>query len=327
MNYSHGWIFWLIPVYAAAVAASYYIIRRPAVSLATLPFVASPKTWRTTAVQLGILVLSLGLISLLAALSKPWESDVHKLVLPSGIEVMVALDVSGSMAGEDFRPKNRLEVAKEVLRNFIQSRPSDRIGLILFSGQSVTRSPLTLRHEPLLQTLEHVEMGKLPEGTAIGLAILSGINRLTTQNAQGGDRILVLITDGRNNAGEVHPYDALTIAVQNKIRIYTIGVGSYGDVPYPVITPDGKKTYRYEKADLDETLLEKVAASTGGKYFRATDPKSLELLFEQINKLEKSEPQTIETRMIRSRSKLFVYPALILLFAYFGLQLLIRRMP
>lgn len=329
MNYAHAWIFWLIPVYMAAAWFFFYRISRKSIPLATLSFVGGRRTWRTSAVQSGRYLLAAAVVLLLVALARPWEADVHKLILPSGIEIMVALDVSGSMAAEDFQPANRLAVAKDVLRDFISGRSSDRIGLILFAGRSVTRSPLTLQHEPLLNTLEQVDLGKLPDGTAIGSAVLSGINRLSTESPQGkhGDRILLLITDGRNNAGEVHPYDALTIAIRKNIRIYTIGVGSYGDVPFPVFTTEGKKVYRYEKADLDEELLQTLAETTGGKYFRATDPKSLSLLFEQINRLEKSEPQSLETKTVQSKAKLFLIPALAVSLCYLGLLTLIRRIP
>lgn len=328
MNFESTRILWLMPLYLIIAGYIFYKIRGQSVSLSTLAFVRERRTWRTIASQSGALLIAATTILLLAALAGPNHVETQSLVLPSGIEIMVALDVSGSMAAEDFQPQNRLAVAKDVLHDFILGRPSDRIGLILFAGRSVTRSPLTLQHDPLLKTLDRVDMGILPDGTAIGSAILSGINRLSSQaETGGGDRILVLITDGRNNAGEVHPYDTLPIAQQQKIRIYTVGVGGYGDVPFPVETPDGKKTYRYEKADLDEALLQKIAETTGGKYFRAADPKSLTNLFDQINRLEKSEPKSIETRTVQSRAQQFIVPALILSLGGFGLLVLIRRFP
>lgn len=328
MSFNSPTLLWLIPLYLLIAAFLFKRMRRLSVSLSTIAFVRKRKTWRTFALQLGAVLTGVVTALLLAVLAGPKEVATSTLVLPSGIEIMVALDISGSMAAEDFQPQNRLAVAKDVLRDFILGRPSDRIGLVLFAGRSVTRSPLTLQHEPLLSTLEHVDMGILPDGTAIGSAILSGINRLTSQSESGaGDRILVLITDGRNNAGEVHPDDTLAIARQNRIRIYTVGVGSYGDVPFPVIAQDGKKTYRYEKADLDEALLQKIADSTGGKYFRATDPKSLAQLFAQINQLERSDPKTIETRTVRSRAQTFLFPALTLSIAGLFLLTSIRRSP
>lgn len=328
MMYGSSRLLWLIPLYLLVIGYLYYKLRGSSVSLATLSFFRVRRTWRTWAIRSEMVLAAATAALLLTALADPQDVENHKLTLPSGIEIMVALDVSGSMSAEDFQPQNRLEVAKDVLHDFILGRPSDRIGLILFAGRSVTRSPLTLQHTPLLKTLAQVDLGKLPDGTAIGSAILSGINRLSSETqGETGDRILVLITDGRNNAGEVHPFDTLPIARQKKIRIYTIGVGSYGDVPFPSFTPDGKKTYRYEKADLDEGSLKRIADETGGKYFRASDPKSLSLLFEQINRLEKSESKSLETRIVRSRAQQFLMPAMTLSLLCFGLLVFIRRVP
>ncbi len=245
---------------------------------------------------------------------------------------MVALDISGSMAGEDFRPLNRLAVAKTVLHDFVEGRPSDRVGLILFSGKSISRSPLTLQHEPLLKALDRVEMGDLPEGTAIGSAIITSINRLSVVSedpaqARTGSRILVLLTDGRNNAGEIHPLDALSLAMQQKIKIYTIGVGGFGSVPFPYLTPEGKKTYRYEKADIDEPLLRKIAEKTGGEYFRASDPISLQELLKRIDMLEKSDPRITQSWSLKSQAPVFMVPALLLGLCYITLTIMIVRLP
>jgi Ca-activated chloride channel family protein len=245
------------------------------------------------------------------------------------VDILVALDISGSMAAEDFQPQNRLAVAKDVLKDFIRGRPSDRIGLALFAGTSITRSPLTLQHEGLIQSLEQIKLGSLPDGTAIGQGMMSGINRLKSSSATSvkGARILLLITDGRNNAGQIHPLDALPIAQKLKLRIYTVGVGSFGKVPFPFFTPEGKKTYRYEEADIDEPLLKRIAESTGGRYFRASDPKSMADLFDQINRLEKSEPQVVETRSFTGLYSRFAGPAFAIGFCYVLLTILIVRLP
>jgi Ca-activated chloride channel family protein len=241
------------------------------------------------------------------------------------------LDVSGSMAAEDFQPLNRLAVAKDVLKDFIGGRPSDRIGLVMFAGKSVTRSPLTLQHASLLQTLQTVKMGDLPEGTAIGSAIMSGLNRLASDPSKTrtgkGEKILLLITDGRNNAGEIHPLDALAIAISQKVKIYAIGVGSFGTVPFPIIVAPGKKGYRYERVDMDEDLLEQIAQQSGGRYFRASDPKSLQLLFSQINLLEKSDPELVSSRVVENRLHLSLIPATLIAFCYMILTTLIVRFP
>jgi Ca-activated chloride channel family protein len=330
MSFAYPWVWVLVPLYLAAEAIIYYRIRSKSQNLPTAGYVRPYVTWRVIAVRWMRILPVIVCVLLLLGLSLPQKIGIHKHFLPSGIDILVALDVSGSMAAEDFHPQNRLEVAKDVLRDFIRGRPSDRIGLIVFAGMSVTRSPLTLRHKPLIGSVESIRMGNLPEGTAIGSAIMNGLNRLsikTEQKQMRGDRILLLITDGRNNAGEIHPLDALSIAVERGIRIYTIGVGSTGPVPFPVLGPDGKKSFVYEKADLDEDLLREIAATTGGRYFRATDPESLHLLFEQINALEKSEPKVAESRTVESRASGFLAPALVLLFCYALLTTVIVRLP
>ena len=232
------------------------------------------------------------------------------------------------MAAEDFLPQNRLEVAKDVLKDFVRGRPSDRIGLVIFGGKSLTRVPLTLQHNQLLNAIDKIRFGVVPEGTAIGSAIMSSLNRLIgAEDTKKGDRILLLITDGRNNAGEVHPFDALEIAARQNVKIYTVGVGSLGKAPFPYFTDDGKKAYQYENADLDEPLMREIAKRTGGQYFRATDPKSLSLLFQNINQLEKSENQSLEYRVIAEKVQPFLWPAVILMFGYLFLTLYVVKIP
>ncbi len=327
MTFLRPWIFWLLPFYLAIEAFLYYKIRSNSMNLPTAGFVGARETWRTQILRRMRLLPILASVFILVALSGPQQVDTSRETLPSGIDILVALDVSGSMAAEDFQPLNRLEVAKDLLRDFIRGRPSDRIGLTVFAGKSITRCPLTLEHEPLIRTVETLRMGDLPEGTAIGSAIMSGINRLTQQSSSKGDRILLLITDGRSNAGEIHPRDALSLAVSQKIKIYSIGVGSNGKVPFPVAMPNGKKSYRYETVDIDEDLLREIAGRSGGKYFRATDPKSLQLLFEQINTLEASEPRVVEARTIQDRATRFAVPALLLALCYTLLTTYIVRLP
>ncbi|HJZ11765.1 MAG TPA: VWA domain-containing protein, partial [Acidobacteriota bacterium] len=200
MSFAHPWLLWLSPAYVLLLVYFYYKNRSESASLATAAFIGAKETWRTRTVKALIPMLIVTGFLLLLALAGPQQVETTRNVVPSGIEIMIALDVSGSMAAEDFQPLNRLEVAKDVLRDFIRARPSDRIGLITFGGMSITRSPLTLQHEPLIRTVETIRMGDVPEGTAIGYAILNGVNRLSPKiSAQKGARILVLITDGRNN--------------------------------------------------------------------------------------------------------------------------------
>ena len=327
MNFLHSWILLLIPIYALIELVLYYRIRTRALPLPTAGFIRMHPTWRTQVVRFLRFLPPIATGLLLFGLSSPETVNSSEHVLPSGIHIMVVLDTSGSMAAEDFQPGNRLEGAKKVLVDFIRGRRSDRIGLIVFGGRSVTRSPLTLQHDSLIQTLQSTEMGDLPEGTAIGMAIMSGINRLlTAEESKTGDRIMLLITDGRNN-GEIHPLDAVSFAVKNKIKIYTIGVGGFGPSPYPVVDSEGKKTYRYEKADLDEDLLKTIATRTGGEYFRASDPASMNALFARIDKLEKSEAKILETRAVENRAHAFAVPALFLAISYIILTMVVVRLP
>lgn len=322
----------MLPIYLGVEAFLFFRLKSASLSLATIPFIKAAPTWRIQMVRWLRLAPLLIISLLLFSLATPESLVVRQEIVPSGVKIVIGLDVSGSMAAEDFQPENRLAVAKKVLQDFVRGRTSDQIGIIIFAGKAITRSPLSLDHEALLKSLKTIQLGVLPEGTAIGTAIISAVNRLqrTTSDASAkseGDRILVLITDGRNNAGEIHPLDALKIAIGQKLKIYTIGVGTYGTVPFPVIDEKGKKTYRYEKADVDEPLLRQIAERTSGKYFRAGDADSLKILFEQIDQLEKSEPSTVKNTAIVDRSLYFAYPALVFGLLYFLFTMIIVRYP
>ncbi len=328
MSFGHAWVLAVIPEYLILEMNIYYRIRSKAAPLPTAGFIRVYPSWRTRAIRILRFLPPAAIVLLLLAVSSPESVQRTEEILPSGINIVVVLDTSGSMAAEDFQPHNRLEGSKAVLQNFIQGRRSDRIGLVVFGGRSVTRSPLTLQHDTLQQTLKSVALGELPEGTAIGMAIMSGVNRLLVreEGSQKGDRIMILITDGRNN-GEIHPLTAVDDAKKYGIKIYTIGVGGSGTAPFPTITPEGKKVYRYEKADLDEDLLKAIAARTGGSYFRASDPESLSLLFRQIDHLEKSEPKILETQSVRSQAQAVAIPVLLLGICYAVLTMAIVRLP
>jgi len=326
MRLLHPWILLIIPLYVAWELWMFFRMKSRSMDVPAAGYLKVRETWRTKAIRFSRFLPAAALVLLLFLLAGPRFVQKQKETLPSGIDILLALDISGSMAAEDFHP-NRLEIAKDVLTDFVKGRPSDRIGLIIFGGKTLTRIPLTLQHSQLLEAIKKIDFGIVPEGTAIGSAIMSSVNRLTGAGQSNGDRILLLITDGRNNTGEVHPVDALEIAAGQKIKIYTVGVGSLGKAPFPYYGEDGKKTYRYEVADLDEPLMRKIAERTGGKYFRASDPKSLTMLFENINRLEKSETQSLEYRTIRNRVRPFLVPAILLIFGYLFLNLYVIRIP
>ena len=234
----------------------------------------------------------LGALALLAvALARPQLGYTWEESLTEGIDIELALDVSGSMGGEDFQPDNRLTVAKRVLRDFVAGRTGDRIGLVVFSGAALTQSPLTTDRRMLDQLLDNVQLNVLPDGTAIGVALASAAARLKASEAKS--RIVVLVTDGVNNAGAIDPLSATAVCRGLGLKVYTIGVGTRGRVPVPMRLRD-PRTGQIEtrmvmmENQLDEALLQKIAERTGGRSFRATDADSLRRIFADIDRLEKT---------------------------------------
>jgi Ca-activated chloride channel homolog len=247
-------------------------------------------TGRTLAARLVWLppALRLAAIALLVvAFARPQAGHAEEEMLTRGIDIVLALDNSTSMAAEDFRPKNRMAVARGSVASFIQGRKSDRIGLVVFAGHGYTACPLTLDYDVLLEILSGVDLTDRDEGTAIGMGLSLALNRLRGSDAQS--KVVVLITDGRNNRGEIDPTTATALAKSLGIRVYTIGVGTRGEAPYPVNDPVLGKRYVYFRADVDDDTLRAIAETTGGQYFRATDTESLHEIFKSIDALEKTD--------------------------------------
>ncbi|MBP3254250.1 MAG: VWA domain-containing protein [Bacteroidales bacterium] len=242
------------------------------------------KTWRiylrniTDYLRIAVVVI------LCFAASRPHFSLSKDDKSIEGIDLVLTLDVSPSMLAEDFKP-NRLESAKNVAREFIQNRKNDEIGLVVFSGEAFTQCPPTIDHDVLLSLLKETKSGELQDGTAIGDGLTTAVNRIRTSKAKS--KVIILITDGVNNSGQVDPLQAASFAKQYGIRVYTIGVGTQGLAPFPVQTPIGKR-YEQMKVEIDETLLQNIASSTGAKYFRSTKNSSLEKIFKEIDAMEKS---------------------------------------
>ena len=235
---------------------------------------------------------------LIVAFARPQTSSSGENIYTEGIDIAMVLDISGSMLAEDLRP-NRIEAAKDVAQEFIEGRPNDRIGLVIFAGESFTQCPMTLDHRVLNSLIGQVKSGMVEDGTAIGLAIAQGVNRL--KDGEAKSRVMILLTDGVNNRGEIDPLTATQIARTFGIRIYTIGVGTVGEAPYPVQTPFGVR-YQNVPVDVDEKTLREVASLTEGKYFRATDNRSLREIYAEIDELEKTR---IEVKAYRSYAELF----------------------
>ena len=257
----------------------------------------------------------LALILLLIALARPRLGEGQATVRASGIDIVVALDLSGSMAAEDFelkgQPVNRLVIAKDVLQQFVRKRENDRIGLVAFAGRAYIATPLTLDHDFLLQNLDRLNLGTLEDGTAIGSAISAAVNRL--RDIQAKSKIVVLMTDGQNNAGKVPPITAAEAAQALGIRIYTIGVGTRGIARVPYVNVFGQKGYIDQKVDIDEEMLGKVADMTGGKYFRADNTTNFRKIYEEIDKLEKTEVEINKYQRFRELYPFFVLSGLAIL--------------
>ena len=235
----------------------------------------------------------LALALFIVALARPQIGEGETKIMASGIDIVLAVDLSGSMAAEDFQIKgervNRLEAAKDVLAKFISKRPSDRIGLVAFAGRAYIAGPLTLDHDFLLQNLQRLNLGAIEDGTAIGSGLTAGLNRL--RELKSKSKIVILMTDGQNNAGKVPPLTAAEAAEALAVKVYTIGVGTRGNAPMPRIDPFGRKVYVSVPVDIDEDTLKAIAQKTGGKYFRADSSETLREIYTEIDKLEKTEIQ------------------------------------
>lgn len=233
----------------------------------------------------------LAFASLIVAIARPQTTDNWSNTSTEGIEIVIALDISGSMLAEDFEP-NRLDAAKADAIRFISGRPNDRIGLVVFSGESFTQCPLTTDHAVLINLINDVKQGMIEDGTAIGLGLANAVSRLKESTARS--RVVILMTDGVNNQGEIPPLTAAEIAKTLGIRVYTIGVGSMGQAPYPVVDMFGRKRYQQMDVEIDEEVLTQIAHITDGKYFRAVNNKRLEEVYQEIDKLEKSKIEVKE---------------------------------
>jgi Ca-activated chloride channel family protein len=245
------------------------------------------------------------------ALARPQTGGTRMEVRSEGIDIILALDISGSMRAEDFKPHNRLHVAKEVAKSFVQGRNGDRIGLVVFAGGAYTQCPLTLDYGVLQTLLDEVDFGQVPDGTAVGMALATSVNRL--RGAEGKSRVVILLTDGQNNAGEVDPLTAAEAARALGVRVYTIGAGTEGKARVPVDDPVFGRRYVTIEAHLDEETLSKIASLTGGRFFRATSAEALESIYQEIDALEKTEAETFEYVQYNERGPWLALLAVILL--------------
>ena len=269
--------------------------------------------FRHTPFALRIFLIAL----LIVALARPRTTRHGENIYTEGIDIALVLDISGSMLAEDFKP-NRIEAAKQVAADFIDARANDRIGLVIFAGESFTQCPMTLDYRVLKGLLREVKTGMVEDGTAIGMGIAQGVNRLKDSKAKS--KVIILLTDGVNNRGEIDPLTAAQIAQSFGVRMYTIGVGTIGEAPYPVQTPFGIR-YQNVPVDVDDKSLGKIAELTGGQYFRATNNRALRQIYSEIDKLEKTR---MEVKSYRSYTELF-YPWVSIALIALALEVILSR--
>lgn len=266
---------------------------------------------------LPFILRMLAIAAIVVALARPQSSSSGQNVTTEGIDIIISLDISASMLAEDLKP-NRIKAAKKVAEKFIDSRPNDRIGLVVFGGESFTQCPLTTDHAVLKNLLSGIESGMLADGTAIGEGLATAVNRIRSSKAKS--KVIILLTDGVNNMGSIAPQTAGEIAKTFGIRVYTIGVGSRGMAPYPVNTPFGIQ-YQNIEVQIDEAVLKQIATDTGGKYFRATSTDQLKEIYSDIDKLEKTK---IDVTEFRNKSEEF-YPLILLALILLGLDIILRN--
>ncbi len=289
MFFEYPKVLWLLLLLIPVIAIYIY---REVKGLAPYLTVSSITPWqfkgggfKKAARHIPFILRTIALACIIVAIARPRSSSTFEKIDTEGIDIMLALDVSTSMLARDFTP-DRINAAKDIAIQFVAERPSDRIGVAVFAGESYTQSPLTTDRATLINLIKEIDCGIIEDGTAIGNGLATAVARL--KDSQAKSRVVILLTDGVNNSGEISPQMAAEIAKTYGIRVYTIGVGAMGTAPYPVQTPFGIELQQVE-VQIDESLLEKIAAETDGKYFRATDNTKLLEIYGEINKMEKNK--------------------------------------
>ncbi|WP_423127329.1 vWA domain-containing protein [Gaoshiqia sp. Z1-71] len=319
--------FYLLFVLAPMLAWYIFRYRRAGASIrysTTMGFSAIPATWKHYLRHLPFVLQLAGISLLTVALARPQSSNSWQNVTTEGIDMVIALDISSSMLARDFQP-NRLEAAKEVATRFISGRPNDKIGLVVFSGESFTQCPLTTDHAVLINLFKDIQSGMIEDGTAIGNGLATSVARLKESDAIS--KVIILLTDGENNRGEIAPVTAAELAKTFGIRVYTIGVGTIGTAPYPIQTPFGTQI-RDVEVKIDEETLQKISDLTDGSYFRATNNDKLKQIYEQIDQLEKSKIEVKEySRKDEEYEQYAILAGIILLAGLFLKTTLFRNIP
>jgi Ca-activated chloride channel family protein len=328
MKFANTYLLWLLVLVVPMVA--YYIYRtlQGGAAIRISSVAGARKAPRTLRYWLrhAPFVLRMAAVSLLVvALARPQDVEEQSRTNAEGIDIMLSIDISSSMLARDFTP-DRLTAAKEVAGEFIADRYGDRIGLAVFAGESFTQSPLTTDKGSLQTLLARLRSGVIEDGTAIGNGLATAINRLRESEAKS--KVIILLTDGVNNRGEIAPLMAANIAADMGIKVYTIGVGTRGQAPYPALDMFGNMVFQMMDVEIDEDTLEKIAEQTGGKYFRATDKQKLKAIYDEINELEKSKVEITDLTIYHEKYLIFVLVAIALLVAEFLLEkIVLKRIP
>ena len=314
----------------------WYVMKRkktePTLQVSTTRmYMQAPKSWKIYLLHAPFVLRIVAIVMVILVLARPQTTDNWQNTEIEGIDIMLAVDVSTSMLAEDLKP-NRLEAAKQVASEFINGRPNDNIGLTIFAGESFTQCPLTVDHGVLLNLFHGIssdiaQRGLIEDGTAIGMGIANAVTRLKDSKAKS--KVIILLTDGSNNRGDISPLTAAEIAKQFGIRVYTIGVGTNGTAPYPVFDERGREVYTVDmKVEIDEKMLSEIAEKTGGEYFRATDKTSLERIYNQIDAMEKSKVEKFDITHIHEEFLLYALWALaLLLMEFFVKYIVLKRIP
>lgn len=289
ITFAYPWCFWLLLLIPVLIYWYFKQQQRQqgALQVSSIQGLKGlPVSWKVQLRPALLVLRVLAFAALVTALARPQTSNTSENIDSEGIDITLSIDISGSMLAEDLQP-NRLEAAKKVAVDFVNKRISDRIGLVIFSGESFTQCPITTDHAVLENQIMQVKSGMLQDGTAIGMGLATAVDRLRSSKAQS--KVIILLTDGVNNTGLVDPITALEIAKAFKIRVYTIGIGTYGKAPFPMTMPDGSIQMQMQDVQIDEQLMKKISSETGGKYFRATNTVALQRIYDEIDKLEKTK--------------------------------------
>lgn len=298
-------------------------LRQPAtLRYADVQLAAGRASWRVRFRPILKLLRGFGFVLLIVGLARPQSAETRQNIRGEGVDIVLSLDISGSMASLDFQPDNRLIAAKAVINEFVAERTYDRIGLVVFASEAFAQSPLTIDHDVLSRLLQNVELATilgLNDGTAIGMGVATAANML--RNSQAESKVVILLTDGVNNSGSIDPFTAAQAAEALNIRVYAIGMGRPGQVPFPTTNIFGDEVISYQESVIDEETLQQVAAETGGQYFRATDTDGLRAIYDEINELERSDVE-IETF---SRYDELIAWALLPAVGLLGLEMVLRQ--